>query len=82
MARIRLTTELLEHLLDLPEGAEVTDVWGAFTEDGTRLVMFDLEVATGSPAAGVLQGEETVYALQYEETEVGTSLVSAIPVPG
>lgn len=78
MARIRVTRELLEHLLDLPEGISVvpsTPAWAV--KDGHLLIMF--EVSGNDEVFDV--GPDATYALQYEETEHGTSLVSAIPVP-
>lgn len=78
---IRITSTLLEHALDLPEGCVIVKLGGTTVVDGVPCISFGLSVLPGTPAAEVFS-EDRLYALQYEETEVGTSLVSAIPVPG
>lgn len=81
MAHIRITTELLEHLLDLPEGVAIVDAGGVKSVSGPDgpVMVIVLEVSgEGGPIDGWADVE---YALQYEETAQGTSLVSAIPVP-
>lgn len=81
MARIRVTTQLLEHLLDLPVGVGLTDVIEIkeVDGDGSKVQVVVFEIMGESEE---LDGwAEVEYALQYEETQHGTSLVSAIPVP-
>lgn len=75
MAKIRVTRELLEHLLDLPEGVTITAAGWIDRVDEVPVVCFYVE---GPPPFH----QEVELALQYEETEAGTSLVSAIPVTG
>lgn len=77
MAKIRITRELLDHLLDLPESNQITPNEAVAVDvDGVICFVFDV---TGD--SQLLPYGTTTYALQYEETEVGTSLVSALPVP-
>lgn len=78
MAYIRITSELLEHLLDLPDGVAIVDVHSFKRVEDIPVVV--LEVA--GEGGGINGWDDTEYALQYQETESGTSLVSAIPVPG
>lgn len=75
MATIRVTRELLEYALDLPQGVTIEAIASApVIVDG--VVCIQLTVAgEDEPWAG-----DGLLALQYEETERGTSLVSAIPV--
>lgn len=73
MATIRVTRELLEYALDLPEGVKLT---AARTEQvgDTECFAFDTEGdAADLPAEGR-------FALHHEETDAGLSLVSAVPI--
>lgn len=84
MAKIRFTTELLEHLLDLPEGIAIVDVAEeGVTEvdhpDGGKVTVMVLEIS--GEGGGIDGWSDNDYALQYEEREGGPALVSAVPVP-
>ncbi len=76
MATIRVTKELLEYVLDLPRGVHLLEASGEWeTVDGVETISF---VTTGDdPVYGA--GNRKL-ALQYEETEHGLMLVSAVPV--
>lgn len=73
MAIIRVTRELLEHALDLPEGLGLGHPQATTVED-VDCYIFE---TTGGPAPFDGPGH---LALQYEETGRGLALVSAIPV--
>ncbi len=79
MAKIRITRELLEHLLDLPADVSIvtSPISWVFTRGHQFLAVLEVD---GNPEM-FTAGREATYALQYEETDLGTSLVSAIPVP-
>lgn len=83
MAKIRITRELLEHLLDLPANVTVVrdSTLGWSDVEGEEIVTLLVDIA-GNKANGslALTNDDRTYALQYTETEIGTSLVSAIPV--
>lgn len=78
MARIRITRELLEHLLDLPAENQISLTVPAHGVIVGGVECFVFTVGGDSP---VLPADGGLWALQYEETDEGTSLVSAIPVP-
>lgn len=79
MATIRITRELLEYVLDLPEGVHITGASSLLVdyagEDSTPVLSFDV---TGPAPYG--DDSNVVLALQYEENEHGCQLVAAIPV--
>lgn len=58
----------------------IAKLGGVTVVDGVPCISFGLSVLPDTPAAKVFPDDRT-YALQYTETEIGTSLVSAIPVP-
>jgi hypothetical protein len=75
MATIRVTRELLEYALDLPEGVHLLEAaceWE--TIDGVETASF---LTRGESPDLPRTGH---FALQYEETETGLQLVSAVPV--
>lgn len=80
MATIRITRELLEHALDLPEGVTIRGalntygVLGLDSVDGVPILKFKVD-GPDEPWSG-----KNELALQYEENHEGFSLVSAIPV--
>jgi hypothetical protein len=79
MARIRITTGVLEYLLDLPEGVRIvggTTCIDFVGEDSTPVLSFNV---TGP--APFDEDDDDLFALQYEETEDGVHLVAVIPVP-
>lgn len=79
MATIRVTRELLEWALDLPANVELTG--DAITAvDGVECLTFEVKVAGGVANGPSGLAADGTYALQYEETEHGLQLVSAIPV--
>ena len=75
MAKLRVTRELLEYALDLPEGLTLTGITGPITlTDGVEVV--ELEVI----GASVGVAEDGSYALGYTETEIGATLTEIVPV--
>lgn len=75
MAIIRVTQELLEYALDLPEGVELVGSEGAVEVDGVRCFVF----RTSGEADNF--PDEGDFALQYDTGEFGEpELLAAIPV--
>lgn len=75
MAQVRVTQELLEFALDLPEGVKLVGVEGMVDVEGVSCFVF----TTSGHAAGV--PAEGSYALQYETNDDGMpELVAALPV--
>jgi hypothetical protein len=75
MAKLRVTRELLEFALDLPDGVVITAISGPTTlTDGVEV--FDMVV--DSEASEILA--DGSYALGYEETESGLALTDIVAV--
>ena len=79
MSRARISVEVLEHMLDLPEGASIVAMGDVEVVDGVPCVTLVVEDHSGT---GMLDGDG-FYALAYEQNfETGeVALVSAVPVP-
>jgi len=75
MATIRVTRELLEYALDLPEGVQLLDALVSWTTvEGVQCLTF---MTAGGTADLPAEGS---FALQYEETETGMQLALAVPL--
>lgn len=77
---IRVTRELLEHALDLPANVTVTGDVEMTRVGEVECITFDVEVAGGvaNGPSGIVEGGS--YALQYEETDFGLTIVSAVAI--
>lgn len=76
MAKLRVTRELLEYALDLPEGVTITAISGPVPlADGTEVI--ELQVVGDHD---LFPDPTVTYACGYDETENGMALVEAVPV--
>lgn len=76
MAYIRVTADLLVHILDLPAGASI---FSPTEVEGLPVLTFKVNVEPGSPASEHFQGERS-YALQYASEDGMVSLTDVVPV--
>lgn len=77
MAIVRVTRELLEYALDLPEGVSLVTLASPVTvEQVDGIDVFSFHTRGESPDLPA----EGNFALAYEETEDGLRLVSAVPL--